>query len=206
MRWARWVTLLWPGLTQLWFSGAWWGLAIGCSFAWLVNLAIVSTFVWTELVGPWSRLGVWVLLLLVWGASLTLSFRQLLFDDPATSAAVAEDLFRRAQREYLSGNWIKAEQLLGQVVQIDGKDVDAQLMLASLLRRTGHLTEAADRLRRLAATDGAQKWLNEIARERQLLEEQFHQPAATEIQNNTDNQSTTPKNKPDEESSANQAA
>lgn len=203
MRWARWITPLWPGLTQLWFSGAWWGLAIGCSFAWLVNLAFVSTFVWTELVGPWSRLGVWILLLVVWGASLILSFRQLLVDDPATSAAVAEDLFRRAQREYLSGNWIKAEQLLGQVVQTNGKDVDAQLMLASLLRRTGHLTEAADRLRRLAATDGAQKWHNEIARERQLLEEQFHSPTNQNETNST--QSTQPKNKPDEDS-ANQAA
>ncbi len=177
MRWARWITPLWPGLTQLWFSGAWWGLAIGCSFAWLVSLAVVSTFVWTELVGPASRIGVWGLLVVVWGTSLALSFRQLLTDDPATSAAAAEDLFRRAGREYLSGNWYKTEQLLNKVIELNGKDVDAELMLAALLRRTGQLSEAADRLRRLEATEGAEKWHNEIARERQLLDEQFHPPS-----------------------------
>lgn len=204
MRWARWITPLWPGLTQLWFSGSWWGLAIGCSFAWLVNLAVISTFVWTELLGPWSRLGVWILLLLVWGMSLALSFRQLLTDDPATSAAAAEDLFRRAQREYLTGNWYKAEQLLNKVIQLNGKDVDAELMLAALLRRTGQLTEAADRLRRLEATDGAEKWHNEIARERQLLDEQFHPPIPSQTNSI---QSTPSENKPtDEGSSANQAA
>jgi hypothetical protein len=198
MRWARWITPLWPGLTQLWFSGAWWGLAIGCSFAWLVNLALLSTFVWTELVGPLPRLGVWVLLLLVWTASLVLSFRQLFGGEAADSAEVAQDLFRRAQREYLSGNWIKAEQLLTQLVRINGKDIDAQLMLASMLRRTSQLTEAADRLRQLEATDGADKWRTEIQRERQLLQEQF-QP-----QQNND---TQPENHiTDEDSSANQAA
>jgi hypothetical protein len=206
MRWARWITPLWPGLTQLWFSGAWWGLAIGCSFAWLVNLAVVSTFVWTELVGPWSRLGVWVLLVLVWGASLALSFRQLLGVNPADSAEAAEDLFRRAGREYLSGNWIEAELLLTQVIRLNGKDVDAQLMLASLLRRTGQLTEAAARLRRLESTDGSDKWASEIARERLLLDEQFHPPAATENETSSTS-SITPQNKStDEESSANQAA
>jgi hypothetical protein len=175
MRLARWFTPLWPGLTQLWFSGAWWGLAIGCGFAWLLNLALVSTLVWTEWIDPWSRLGVWVLLLVVWAASVTLSFRQLLSDNPQQAAKTAEDLFRRAQREYLTGNWIKAEHLLTQLIANNGKDVDAHLLMASMLRRTGQLAEASERLRRLAAMDGADKWQSEIARERQLLDDLFNQ-------------------------------
>ena len=177
MRWARWITLVWPGLTQLWFSGTLWGLVIGCGFAWVVNLAVVSTFVWTELIGPWSRIGVWGLLVLVWAGSLSLSFRQLRLRDPAEIRAKAEDLFRRAQGEYLSGNWIGAEQLLAEILRIDRQDVDAQMLLASLLRRTGQLTEAADQLRRLEATEGSEKWQSEIERERKLLEEQLRQHA-----------------------------
>src|SRR5215475_10684356 len=177
MRWARWITLVWPGLTQLWFSGTLWGLAVGCGFAWLVNLAVVSTFVWTELIGPWSRIGVWGLLLLAWTGSLSLSFRQLWLRDPAEIRAKAEDLFRRAQGEYLSGNWIGAERLLMEVLQLDRQDVDAQMLLVSLLRRTGQLAEAADQLRRLGATEGSEKWRSEIERERRLLEEQLRRHA-----------------------------
>jgi hypothetical protein len=198
MRWARWITLPVPGLTQLWLAGAWWGLAVGLGFAWLVNLAVVSTFVWTELIGPWSRVGVWVLLLLVWAASVFLSFRQLRGSHPENGQATAEDLFRRAGREYLIGNWVKAEQLLTHLIRLNGRDVDAQLMLASLLRRTGQLTEASGRLRRLEATDGAEKWRSEIRRERQWLDELFqkHKPV-NEVE--TDNGTVT-------ETPANQAA
>ena len=77
MRRVRWITLVWPGLTDLWLFGGWWGLAIACSFAWLANLAIVSSFVWTDWIGAWSRAGVWVLLAVSWTASVVLSFRQL---------------------------------------------------------------------------------------------------------------------------------
>jgi len=180
MRFARWLTPLWPGLTQLWFAGDWWGLALGCGFAWLVNLAVVTSLVWTEWLDPWSRTGVWVLLLLVWTASVTLSFRQLLGHKPQQAAKAAEDLFRSAQREYLNGNWIKVEQLLTQLLVLDGKDVDAHLLMASMLRRTGQLAEASERLRRLTAMDGADKWQDEIARERTLLDNLF-----SELQNSS---------------------
>src|SRR5689334_16405343 len=95
---VRWITALWPGLTQLWFAGAWWGLALAVAFAWLVNLAIVSTFVWRELIGPWERMGAWLVLVVVWALSAKLSVRQLQGFDPRASADAAEDLFRRAGR------------------------------------------------------------------------------------------------------------
>ncbi|HTQ40222.1 MAG TPA: tetratricopeptide repeat protein [Pirellulales bacterium] len=145
----------------------------------------MSTFVWTEWVDPWQRLGVWVLLLMIWGASVILSFRQLLGFNSDQTAKTAEDLFRHAQREYLSGNWIKAEQLLMQLIGINGKDVDAQLMLASLLRRTGQLAEASERLRRITTLDGAEKWRSEIQRERQLLDDQFNQLQTSPITHQT---------------------
>ena len=183
MRLARWTTVVWPGLTQLWLAGAWWGLAIACGFAWLVNLAVISAFVWTELITPWSRVGVWVLLVPVWAAALVLSVRQLRSSNPEAEQATAEDLFRRASREYLIGNWIKAEQLLTHLIRMNARDVDAQLMLASLLRRTGQLTEASGRLRRLEATDGFEKWRSEIARERHMLQGQFTKHQNVKVEN-----------------------
>ena len=205
MRLARWFTPLWPGLTQLWFSGAWWGLAIGVGFAWLLNLAIMSTLVWTQWIDPWSRLGVWVLLLLVWTCSVTLSFRQLWAWDPQQTAKTAEHLFRTAQREYLTGNWIKAEQLLTQLLDTNTKDIDAHLMMASLLRHTGQLAEASDRLRRLETMDGAEKWESEIARERHLLDELFNQPENSATQQQSEQNQTT-STKPAEEKPSTKAA
>ena len=113
----------------------------------------------------------------------------------------AEDLFRRAGREYLTGNWIKAEQLLTHLIRLNGRDVDAQLMLAGLLRRTGQLTEASARLRRLEATDGAEKWRSEIRRERQWLEQLFQNPKrkTSEVQD-------TPPQDDNSEAAMNQAA
>src|SRR5689334_3502042 len=90
MRLARWITVVWPGLSQLWLAGAWWGLAIACGFAWLVNLVVVSTFVWTELITPWQRVGVWLLLVTVWTAATVLSVRQLRFSNPEAEQATAE--------------------------------------------------------------------------------------------------------------------
>ena len=88
------------------------------------------------------------------------------------------------------------------------KSAKQRLLLATLLRRTGQLTEASNQLRRLEATDGAEKWRSEIDRERKLLDELFHpQTEADESENQiskdnqlTDNQST------DETTAENQAA
>ena len=126
MRLVRWITLLWPGLTDLWLFGGWWGLAIACSFAWLANLAIVSTILWTDWIGAWSRAGVWVLLAVSWTASIVLSFRQLRGSQAALAQGDAEDLFRRAQREYLHGNWVQAEQLLSQLTSLNAGDAVRQ--------------------------------------------------------------------------------
>jgi hypothetical protein len=51
------------------------------------------------------------------------------------------------------------------------------MLLVSLLRRTGQLAEAADRLRRLEATEGSEKWQSEIERERKFIEEQLRRHA-----------------------------
>lgn len=209
MRWARWITLPWPGLTQLWFDGAWWGLGLGCGFAWLACLATVSTFVWYELLDPGPRLAIWAILVATWGVSVRISLRRLRGMDAPVDGALAEDLFREAQREYLKGNWIEAEQLLTRLIRTNSNDIDAQLMLVGLLRRTGQWTEASHRLRRLQASEGSEKWSSEIGRERKLLDELFQSKQSTSQTTETTEQTQEtpdPQQLDNESSPATQAA
>ena len=67
-------------------------------------------------------------------------------------------------------------------------------MMASLLRHTGQLAEASDRLRRLETMDGAEKWENEIARERHLLDELFSPPENASAEQQPEQNPTTSTN------------
>ena len=51
------------------------------------------------------------------------------------------------------------------------RDLDARLMLATLLRHTGRLDEADATTRHAGAIEGAGKWELEMRRERELLAE-----------------------------------
>ncbi len=99
--------------------------------------------------------------------------RQLLFSDPGREASRADTLFRKAQREYLNGNWIGAEQLIVKLIDANPNDIDAQLLLASVLRRTGQLTEAAGQLRQLEANDEAENGVTKSTVNEKLLDELF---------------------------------
>ena len=83
----------------------------------------------------------------------------------------AEDLFPQALTEYLQGNWFPAEQTCRDLIRRRSDDVDARLLLATLLRHTERRTEARAELDALARFDGAAKWTLEIAHERRLLDE-----------------------------------
>ena len=50
MNLVRRSTLLWPGLPWLWLRGSRAGLLVAVAFAIVLDTAIVSTWVWTELV------------------------------------------------------------------------------------------------------------------------------------------------------------
>ena len=43
------ITCLWPGLSRLWWRGEWAGLALAVVFGAALNLVLVSTFIWPEL-------------------------------------------------------------------------------------------------------------------------------------------------------------
>jgi hypothetical protein len=165
----RWIAVLWPGLPQLWLRGDWSALVLAGGFSALLNLAVIATWGWTELLN-WPLLVVaWAGVVLFWLVSLGSAVLQMPALLRVPSPKVAADLFRAAQGEYLRGNWFEAELALNQLLEHDPTDVDAHLMLATLTRRIGQPEEAGQRLRVLCTLEGAGKWQLEIARELQLL-------------------------------------
>ena len=170
MRHLRWLTLLWPGLPQLWFAGAFSGLAMAAGAALILNLELVASLVWTELFAAEVR---WIIaggIGVVWLAAAAVSWRWIaglrLGDMPQ---AADGDLLNLARGEYLKGNWYEAEAALGRLLDRNLLDVEARLMLASLLGHAGRRPEAVAQLDRLSRMDGAEKWEMEIERLRRRL-------------------------------------
>ncbi len=89
--------------------------------------------------------------------------------DKTVDAAARDDLFRQALGEYLKGAWFEAESILGRLVAKDPRDVDARLMLATLLRHTDRPADAQRQLEELDRLEKAEKWRAEIDREWQIL-------------------------------------
>jgi hypothetical protein len=169
MRMLRYATYLWPGLPQLWFEGAWSGLALAVGFGVLVNFLLLASLIWVELIAPMVLGLSWLAIGLIWaGSGIFVAWTGGLRDSSAAAQA-RDDLFRAALGEYLKGAWFEAETLLGRLVAQDNRDVDARLMLASLLRHTRRPLEARRQLDELDRLEKADKWRVEIDRERQLL-------------------------------------
>jgi cytochrome c-type biogenesis protein CcmH/NrfG len=92
-------------------------------------------------------------------------------------------LFPQALGEYLKGNWYEAESICHQLLRGKVRDVEAQLMLATILRHTGRYAEARARLDDLQRLDDAAKWEWEIANElERLVEAEGEAPAEIEPQ------------------------
>ena len=169
MRGMRWAIYLWPGLPQLWLRGSWSALALAGAVAALLNLALLGSYGWTEVVAPGLLRALWLLLAAVWVASAVLSLAGSRRQGSAGKADPAGDAFEKALEHYLKGNWFQAERLLADMLRDNAADPEARLMMAALLRHTGRLEEAVEQLDLLTRFDGAQKWEWEVRRERELL-------------------------------------
>jgi tetratricopeptide (TPR) repeat protein len=164
-------TYLWPGLPQLCRHGSWSALGVAVTFAALLNLALASSLLWSELLVPGLRNGAWTAVVAVWACSAIISYRQDRRRPVAQESGRSEDGFCAALDHYLKGNWFEAEQILNGLLERNPRDLDARLMLAGLFRHAGRYDEAVRQLERLERFEGSQKWELEIRRERQLLEE-----------------------------------
>jgi hypothetical protein len=171
--WSGWhLFALWPGLARLWLRGEFIGLLTAVAFAAAVNFALVTTFVWPQLVSrhlpTWLvPASAWIAVVWFWIAGLRAGGR--IAGDLARKSrpadAGATELLRQAQREYLKGHWFEAESHLSSLLQSSPGDVEARLLLANLQRRTKRLAEARQTLRELAELAGSSTWADEVQRE-----------------------------------------
>ena len=170
MRRLNWLRCLWPGLTRLGSRGEWLALSSALVFAGLLQVAVTVTFFGQATVNPRSVKVIWLVLATVWIAGLWSGYDDLAAATRRFSDERLQDLFIRAQGEYLRGNWWTAQTLLEQLLALDRADIEAQLMLATLYRHTERPEAARRRLRFLEQLAGADGWRLEIEKERMLLE------------------------------------
>lgn len=169
----RWAIYCWPGLPQLWLRGLWSGLGLAAVAAAGLNVAILAGFAWSEWIAADVRNGLWMALAVLWIASAGLSARWIRRQPPPKrteqNADAAKDDFSVALEHYLKGNYFETERLLQRLLQRNARDLEARLMLATLLRHTGRRDEALVHLDLLDRFEGSQKWELEIRQERDLL-------------------------------------
>jgi hypothetical protein len=144
-------------------------LIVAVGAAGLVNLALASSLVWSELLPGRVRTGAWLAVALLWAGSAGFSRwgerrKTVQEENPRT-----DDAYLEATEHYLKGNWFEAECRLRKLLRDEPRDLEAGLMLATLLRHTGRLAEAAQQLDRLQRLDGWERWAMEIGRERAYL-------------------------------------
>ena len=196
MKWGQNLLCGWPGLPQLWLRGNYTSLIWAIGFSVVLNLALVSTFIWPALLGDVAPAIAWPILFLVWlvttwGALHSIvdlskppkmSSEQersdfsteksgiIVSDDPAElQRENSHTLFNQAQREYLRGHWAEAESLLKRRLKLAERDIEARLLLATLFRHTERLDWASEQLLQLEKYDESVHWNFEIRRERELI-------------------------------------
>lgn len=174
-----WITCLWPGLPRLWWRGDGRALLGALAFAAAVNLGLVSSLVWSDSLPTWLLAAGWTGIGVIWIGYAVHGWQLVPLLRGTGASPASDDLFARAQAEYLNRHWLEAEELLQELLVERDQDAEAHLMLATLYRHTARTAEAADRLARLERMDGGQRWRVEIARERRLLE-MNETPSATE--------------------------
>lgn len=165
-----WIACLWPGLPRLWWRGDWRALLGAAAFAAALNLALLSSLVWQHSLPGWLLTAGWLAIGTIWLICAWYGWQ--LVPTLLRNDAVPEedDLFVRAQEQYLSRHWLEAEELLTELLARQGQDAEARLLLATLYRHTDRMGEAAECLTRLERTDRGARWCVELARERQLLD------------------------------------
>jgi len=176
MRWGPILMCCWPGLARLWTRGHASSLLVAFGFAIVLNLALISTFLWPTSLGETFPLVAWPTILLVWTVSAWVSYKSLpdvmaVGSQPRQNTVeIADTLFNQAQREYLRGHLAETESLLKRSLETAPRDIESRLLLATMFRHQRRFDEAREELKTIRKFDESVNWDFEISRERQLLE------------------------------------
>lgn len=168
--------LLWPGLASLWLRGSGRGLVAAAAFGSLFNFALITTFVWPQLLSrglaPWVvPAAAWVSVLWFWIVAAR-SGARFLAQEAARQKPPDEDANRllvQAQTEYLKGHLSQAESLLQDLLATFPGDCEARMLLATLCRRSGRPSDARKHLSQLLELPQSYAWRMEIETEQREL-------------------------------------
>ena len=138
-------------------------------FAALLNLAVLARFVWPELLSAKLATAIWALVGIFWLAGLVRSIGYLTPDGRLPRGE--GDTYAEAMQEYLRGHWYESEAILRQLLMENSRDLEARLLLSSVLRHTGRYEDSERQLGQLERLDGSQKWRLEILQERSRLQQ-----------------------------------
>jgi hypothetical protein len=166
----RYLTLVWPGLPWLWLRGSRLGLVLALAFAVTVDVAVLTTFIWPELIGFGFAVGIWTATAAIWLISTASAVSSFPPPIPRVRAAAADGLFIQARDAYLARDWLAAETHLHALLAIAPTDGEAQLLWGTLLRRVGRTAEAREALAKLSRSDSGGRWRAAIDREIELLD------------------------------------
>ena len=166
-----WATRMWPGLPRIWSLGSWSGLAQAVGFGVVVNLAVLGSFCWVELLPSGLLTLVWLVIGLFWLGSALFSCRSNGHGRQGPDDGSQTESFSEAIEHYLKGNWYEAQRVLGNLLRRNPRDMEAGLMWATVLRHAGRIHEAHEQLDRLECFEGHHKWGMEICHERELLKQ-----------------------------------
>lgn len=171
MRVVRLLTLVWPGLPWLWLRGSVLGLALALAFAVAVAATVLTTWVWTGLVDLPVAIALWAATAAIWVLATASAVHHFPAPLPAGRPAEADRLFAEARDAYLARDWSRAEVVLTTLLAAAPTDGEAQLLLATLLRRVGRRDEARTALRKLSVSDSGRPWRRVVATELARLDD-----------------------------------
>jgi hypothetical protein len=150
---------------------------LAIAFSILLNLAIISTFIWTQIFADSAFTAIaWPVILTIWAATAWIAFQNLPDVMSVKSKACqtvldsSDALFLDARGEYLKGHWETARLLLLKQLSQTPRDIESRLLLATLYRHTRQFNDAYAQLETLEMFDESSTWESEIRREQKLLE------------------------------------
>lgn len=161
----RYLTLVWPGLPWLWLRGSLSGLVLALAFAVSLDVAILATWIWPDLVEHSFTISAWTATTVIWVVSVVSAASAFPPPIQAVDRDETDKLFIKARDAYLARDWIQAETRLQELLALAPTDGEAQLLLGTLLRRVGRPAEARQALEKLARSDSGAPWRTAIAAE-----------------------------------------
>lgn len=167
----RWMVYAWPGLAQIDRRAEVSGLLLAMLFTVGLNFLLAATFVWHELVANQVLAAFWSLLGVFWLVGVVMNVRRDTYFRSLVGSDRAQDLFSAANKEYLQGRFQQSREILRRLIDLNPRDAEARLLLATIATREGRVDDCDRELRQLQRLSSAAMWTAEIGQQWKRVEQ-----------------------------------